>query len=141
MLKKRIPTAQLIAAAESFASVSRFADACYRYYFYHDKASRELLLACLAAEFAKHLKGVPLKYHASLVRTVLIEITYPIKGNAHQAFTVKERACCLGISRRQYYRIPFDTAIDNIIGNIKGIALVVAGKVQVQLGKKFQVGY
>ncbi|WP_303085304.1 hypothetical protein [Moraxella sp.] len=44
-------------------------------------------------------------------------------------------------SRRQYYRLPFDTAITNIINHITAIAKVVAGKVQAQLGKNFQAGY
>lgn len=141
MLKKRIPTAQLIAAAESFASVSRFADACYRYYFYHDKTARAYLNAVLATEFAEHLTAVPTKYHTPVIRAVLTELSYPKKPNTLRVFPVKERAVCVGVSRRQYYRLPFDTAINDIISHLTAIAKVVAGKVQCQLGKNFQAGY
>ena len=136
-----IPKTQLIAAAESFAGVSRFADACYRYYFYQEKAARDYLHSVMASEFIEHLKSTPSKYHTKLIHTTLLEISYPIKGNAMSAFTAKERACCLGISRRQYYRHPFDASIDGMIGNIKGIALAGATKVQAQLGQNFKIGY
>lgn len=141
MLKHHTPKAHLIAAAESYAGVSRFADCCYRYYFYHDKSAKSYLQSVLANKMSEHLKAIPVRYHIALIHAVLLEITYPIKGNAKQAFTAKERACCMGISRRQYYRQPFDTVIDNMIGNIKGIALVVVSKVRQQLGKKFKINH
>lgn len=136
-----IPRAQLIAAAESYAGVSPFADACYRYYFYQDKTARARLSACLVVEFAEHLTALPTKYHQPVIDATLTELSYPAKPNTQRTFPVKERACCVGVSRRQYYRLPFDTAIDDIINHITAIAKGVAGKVQMQLGKKFDAGY
>lgn len=141
MLSHQIPKPQLIAAAESYAKVSPFADACYRYYFYLDDVARTHLTAVLATEFAEHLTTLPAKYHQPVIHAALTELSYPKKPNALRIFPVKERACCVGISRRQYYRLPFDTAIDDIINRITAIAKVVAGKVQAQLGKKFDAGY
>ena len=140
-MKHRIPKAQLVAVAESFAGVSRFADACYRYYYYHDQASRDYLLSSLAVEFAQHLKNIPDKYHTAIISTALIEISYPKKNLSRSTFCAKERACCMGISRRQYYNLHAGEAIDNIIGNITGIAKVVAGKVCEQLGINLKLGY
>lgn len=137
----KIPKPQLIAAAESYAGVSPFADACYRYYFYQDKTAKARLSACLSVEFAEHLTAIPTKYHQPVIDAVLTELSYPKKPNALRTFPVKERACCVGVSRRQYYRLPFDTAIDDIINRITAIAKVVAGKVQAQLGKNFKMGY
>lgn len=137
----KIPKPQLIAAAESYAGVSPFADACYRYYFYQDQSARQRLSQCLASEFAEHLNALPAKYHRGVVQAVLTELSYPKKPNALRTFPAKERACCVGISRRQYYRLPFDTAIDAIISHLTAIAKVVAGKVQDQLGKNFDAGY
>lgn len=137
----KIPKPQLIAAAESYAKVSLFADSCYRYYFYQDKTAHTHLSSCLAVEFAEHLTAIPAKYHQPVVLAALTELSYPKKPNAKQTFPAKERACCIGISRRQYYRLPFDAAIDGIISHLTAIAKVVAGKVQEQLGKNFHAGY
>lgn len=136
-----IPKAQLIAVAESFAKVSPFADACYRYYFYQDKTAKARLSACLSVEFAEHLTAIPTKYHQPVIDAVLTELSYPKKPNAKRIFPATERACCVGVSRRQYYRLPIDTAINDIISHLTAIAKVVAGKVQDQLGKNFQAGY
>lgn len=137
----KTPKAQLIAAAESFAGVSRFADMCYRYYFYGDKTAKGYLQSVLVSEFAEHLKDIPPKYHAKLIYTALLEISYPIKGTAKTAFSERERAITAQISRQTWRTHNMNTACDNIIGNIKGIALVVADKVQAQLGKKFNMDY
>lgn len=137
----KIPKAQLIAIAESYAGVSRFADACYRYYFYHDKACHAYLSSYLAYEFAGHLKGIPPKYHANIIATVLTEISYPIPTGKRFAFSERERAITARISRQTWRTHGMNTAVDDIIGNITGIAMVVAGKVQAQLGKKFKMPY
>lgn len=137
----KIPKAQLIAAAESYAGVSPFADACYRYYFYHDKACHDRLSSCLAVEFAEHLKNVPPKYHAPIIATALTEISYPVPVGKRFAFSERERAITAGISRQTWRTHGMNTAVDDIISNITGIAKVVAGKVQAQLGKKFKMPY
>lgn len=137
----KIPKPQLIAAAESYAGVSPFADACYRYYFYQDQSARQRLSQCLASEFTKHLTALSTKYHQPVIDAALTELSYPKKPNTTRTFPAKERACCVGISRRQYYRLPLDTAIDDIINHLTAIAKVVAGKVQDQLGKNFDAGY
>lgn len=142
MPKHRIPRAQLIAIAESFAGVSSFADACYRYYFYECRASHKKLLASLALEFADELKAIDPKYHQAVISTALLELSYPRKNPERPAFPAKERAFCMGISRGCYYRIGANTAIDNIINHITAIAYTVADKVRTQLGKnKFKIGY
>lgn len=140
-MKHRIPKAQLVAVAESFAGVSRFADACYRYYYYHDQASRDYLLSSLAVEFAQHLKNIPDKYHTAIISTALIEISYPTPIGKRHAFSERERSITARISRQTWRTHGMNTACDNIINNITGIAKVVAGKVQAQLGKKFYAGY
>lgn len=140
-MRDRTAKAQLIAAAESYARVSPFADACYRYYYYEDTACHAKLSACLAEEFGKHLQSVPAKYHQAVIDTALTELSYPSKRPDRPAFCAKDRAACMGVSRRQYYRIGVHDAIDDIISHITAIAKVVAGKVQDQLGKKFDVGY
>lgn len=137
----KIPKAQLIAIAESFAGVSSFADACYRYYFYHDKACHAHLSSCLAVEFTEHLKDIPPKYHANIITTALTEITYPTPTGKRFAFSERERTITAGISRQTWRTHNMNTATDNIIGNITGIAMVVASKVRKQLGKKFKIGY
>lgn len=137
----KIPKAQLIAVAESFAGVSLFADACYRYYFYHDKACHAHLLSVLAVEFSEHLKDIPPRYHANIIATALTEITYPIPVGKRFAFSERERAITAGISRQTWRTHNMNTATDNIIGNITGIAYTVSGKVREQLGKKFKIGY
>lgn len=141
LMTNKIPKDQLIAVAESFAGVSPFADACYRYYYYHDQASRDYLLSSLAVEFAEYLTKIPTKHHQPIINTALIEISYPQKNLSRSTFCAKERACCMGISRRQYYNLHAGEAIDNIIGNITGIAKVVAGKVREQLGINLKLGY
>ncbi|EGE13428.1 hypothetical protein [Moraxella catarrhalis] len=140
-MTNKIPKDQLIAVAESFAGVSPFADACYRYYFYQDKACHAHLSSCLAVEFAEYLTKIPTKHHQPIINTALIEISYPQKNLSRSTFCAKERACCMGISRRQYYNLHAGEAIDNIIGNITGIAKVVAGKVREQLGINLKLGY
>ncbi len=137
----KIPKAQLIAAAESYAGVSPFADACYRYYFYHDKTCHKVLINCLAVEFAEHLKNIPAKYHTNIITTAVIEISYPVPVGKRFAFSERERAITARISRQTWRTHGMNTACENIIGNITGIAMVVAGKVQAQLGKKFKAGY
>lgn len=140
-MKHRIPKAQLVAVAESFAGVSRFADACYRYYYYHDQASRDYLLSSLAVEFAEYLTKIPTKHHQPIINTALIEISYPTPIGKRFAFSERERAITAQISRQTWRTHAMNTACDNIINNITGIAMVVAGKVQAQLGKKFYAGY
>lgn len=140
-MKHRIPKAQLIAVAESFAGVSPFADACYRYYFYHDKACHAHLSSCLVVEFSEHLKDIPPRYHANIIATALTEITYPIPVGKRFAFSERERAITAGISRQTWRTHNMNTACEVIISNITGIAMVVAGKVQAQLGKKFKMPY
>lgn len=140
-MSNKIPKAQLIAIAESYAGVSPFADACYRYYFYQDKACYDRLSSCLALEFAQHLKNIPDKYHATIINTALIEISYPTPIGKRFAFSERERAITAQISRQTWRTHAMNTACDNIINNITGIAMVVAGKVQAQLGKKFDMGY
>lgn len=141
-MRDRTTKAQLIAAAESYARVSPFADACYRYYYYEDTACHAKLSACLVEEFAKHLQSVPAKYHQAVIDTALLELTYPAKSPDRPAFTVKDRAVCMGVSRRQYYRIGVHDAIDDIISHITAIALDVASRVRQQLGKrKCEFGY
>lgn len=137
----KIPKAQLIAVAESFAGVSPFADACYRYYFYHDKACHAHLSSCLAVEFAEYLKDIPKKYHAPIVATALTEISYPTPVGKRFAFSERERAITARISRQTWRTHSMNTAVDDIISNITGIAKVVASKVQMQLGKKFKMPY
>lgn len=140
-MKHRIPKAQLIAVAESFAGVSRFADACYRYYYYHDQASRDYLLSSLAVEFAEYLTKIPTKHHQPIINTALIEISYPTPIGKHFAFSEREQSITARVSRQTWRTHAMNTACDNIINNITGIAMVVAGKVQAQLGKKFYAGY
>lgn len=137
----KIPKAQLIAAAESYAGVSPFADACYRYYFYHDKMCHKSLSDSLPTEFAKHLKNIPSKYHASIIATALTEISYPTPVGKRFAFSERERAITARISRQTWRTHDMNTAVEDIISNITGIALVVAGKVQNQLGTKFKISY
>lgn len=140
-MKKHIPKAQLIAAAESFAKVSPFADACYRYYFYQDKASHHHLSSSLAKEFVEHLTGIDPKYHTRIITTALTEISYPIPDGKRFAFSERERAITAQISRQTWRTHGMNTACENIIGNITGIAYTVSGKVREQLGKKFNAGY
>lgn len=140
-MKNKIPKAQLIAAAESFASVSRFADACYRYYFYHDKASRAYLTATLATEFAEYFPGIDAKYHANIICAALTEISYPTPIGKRFAFSERERAITARISRQTWRTHGMNTAVDNIISHITGIAKVVAAKVKGQLGKNFNMSY
>ena len=137
----KIPKAQLIAVAESFAGVSPFADACYRYYFYHDKTARAYLTATLATEFAEYFAGLDAKYHANIIATALIEISYPTPIGKRFAFSERERAITAKVSRQTWRTHNMNTACEDIISNITGIAKVVAGKVQMQLGKKFKAGY
>lgn len=137
----KIPKAQLIAIAEAFAGVSPFADNCYRFYFYHDKACQKQLTNCLAIEFAENLTNIPSKYHAPIIATALTEITYPVPVGKRFAFSERERAITAGISRQTWRTHGMNIAIEDIISNITGIAKVVAGKVQAQLGKKFKAGY
>lgn len=137
----KIPKPQLIAAAESYAKVSPFADACYRYYFYHDKTARAYLTATLATEFAEHFAGIDAKYHANIICTALTEISYPTPIGKRFAFSERERAITARISRQTFRTHGMNTAVDNIISHITGIAKVVAGKVQEQLGRKFRAGY
>lgn len=140
MAYQRTPKAHLVAAAESYAGVSPFADACYRYYFYECKLSHKRLLSAIATEFDEYLASIPAKYHQAIIATALLELSYPTKNPDRPAFTAKDRAVCMGVSRRQYYRIGGHGAIDNIISNIIGIAMVVAAKVRRQLGKDFVAG-
>lgn len=140
-MKHKIPKPQLIAVAESFAGVSPFANACYRYYFYQDKTARAYLTATLATEFAEYFAGIDTKYHANITATALTEITYPIPVGKRFAFSERERAITARISRQTWRTHGMNTAVDNIISHITGIAMVVAGKVQAQLGKKFKAGY
>ncbi len=137
----KIPKAQLIAAAESYASVSPFADGCYRYYFYHDKMCHKSLSDSLPTEFAKHLKNIPPKYHANIIATALTEISYPTPIGKRFAFSERERAITARISRQTWRTHDMNTAVEDIISNIIGIALVVSGKVQNQLGTKFKISY
>lgn len=137
----KIPKDQLIAIAESFAGVSPFADACYRYYFYQDKASHDLLSSCLAVEFAEYLKSIPPKYHATIIATALTEISYPTPIGKRFAFSERERAITARIHRQTCRTHGMNTACDNIISNITGIAYVVADKVRLQLGRKCKMGY
>lgn len=132
----KIPKAQLIAVAESFAGVSPFADACYRYYFYHDKTCQKELANSLAVEFAEHLQGIPQKYHANIITTALTEMSYPILDGECFAFSERERALTAKISRQTWRTHGMNTACENIINNIVGIAWVVANKVREQLGKR-----
>lgn len=142
MLSHKIPKPQLIAAAESYAKVSPFADACYRYYYYEDATCHAKLSACLVDKFAVHLQSVPAKYHQAVIDTALTELSYPSKRPDRPAFCAKERAVCMGVSRRQYYRIGVHDVIDNVIGHITAIALSVAYQVRKQLGKrKCEFGY
>lgn len=138
---RKIPKAQLIAAAESYAGVSAFADACYRYYYYQDKTAQAYLSSCLAIEFAKHLQSVPAKYHQAAIDTALIELSYPVPIGKHFAFSERERAITAGISRQTWRTHAINTVCDNIISNITGIAKVVAAKVKEQLGKNFNMSY
>lgn len=132
----KIHKAQLIAVAESFAKVSPFADACYRYYFYQDKACHRVLTDCLAVEFVEYLKDIPSKYHANIIATALTEISYPVPVGEHFAFSERERAITARISRQTWRTHGMNTACENIINNIIGIAWVVANKVREQLGKR-----
>lgn len=137
----KIPKAQLVAAAESFAGVSIFADACYRYYFYDDKASKAYLSNCLASEFGEHLNNIPAKHHQSIIDTALVEISYPVAQGKKWAFSERERAITANIARQTWRTHGMNTACENIISNITAIAKVVAGKVQDQLGRNFKIGY
>ncbi len=137
----RIPKAQLIAAAESYAGVSPFADACYRYYFYQDNTAHAKLAACLITEFADHLKSIPAHYHTAIINAALTELSYPVPIGRRFAFSERERAITTGISRQTWRTHNMNTACENIISNMTGIAMVVAGKVQAQLGKNFKAGY
>ncbi|WP_040625442.1 hypothetical protein [Moraxella macacae] len=141
MSKHCIPKAQLIAAAESFAKVSFFADCCYRYYFYECKVSHDNLLSCLATEFADYFKGVPKRYHTAIIATALIEICYPIPVGKNYAFSERERAITAGISRQTWRTHNMNAVCENVVCNVIGIAWVVAGKVCKQLGKNFKTGY
>ncbi|OOR89818.1 hypothetical protein [Moraxella bovis] len=140
-MKHKIPKAQLIAVAESFAGVSPFADACYRYYFYQDKTARAYLTATLATEFAEYFAGIDAKYHANIIATALTEISYPTPIGKRFAFSERERAITARISRQTWRTHGMNTAVDNIISHITGIAKVVAVKVKEQLGKNFNMGY
>lgn len=140
-MKHKIPKAQLIAVAESFAGVSPFADACYRYYFYHDKTARAYLIATLATEFAEYFAGIDAKYHVNIIATALTEISYPTPIGKRFAFSERERAITAGISRQTWRTHGMNTAVDDIINHITGIAKVVATKVKEQLGKNFNMGY
>ena len=140
-MKNRIPKAQLIAIAESFAGVSPFADACYRYYFYHDKACHAHLSSCLAVEFAHYLKNIPPRYHAPIIATALTEISYPTPVGKRFAFSERERAITARISRQTWRTHGMNATCENIINNITGIAWVVASKVRKQLGINFKTGY
>lgn len=137
----KIPKAQLIAVAESFARVSSFADACYRYYFYHDKACHKELTNCLVVEFADYFKDVPKKYHAAIIATALTEISYPVPVGKRFAFSERERAITARISRQTWRTHGMNATCENIINNITGIAWVVASKVRKQLGINFKTGY
>lgn len=140
-MKHKLPKAQLIAVAESFAGVSPFADACYRYYFYHDKTARAYLSVTLATEFAEYFAGIDAKYHANITATALTEISYPTPIGKRFAFSERERAITARISRQTWRTHGMNTAADNIISHITGIAKVVSAKVQAQLGKRFKAGY
>lgn len=140
-MKHKIPKAQLIAVAESFAGVSPFADACYRYYFYQDKTARAYLTATLATEFAEYFAGIDAKYHANIIATALTEISYPTPIGKRFAFSERERAITARISRQTWRTHGMNTAVDNIISHITGIAKVVAAKVKEQLGKNFNMSY
>lgn len=131
----------LIAAAESFAKVDDFADACYRYYFYGDQICRTKLSSCLPKNMAEELKAVPAKYHQVVVDAALEEISYPLKSGERPAFCSKDRSACLGVSRAQYYRIHADQAITAIIAYITTSAEDVANCVRQQLSKKCEFGY
>ncbi|UZA43980.1 hypothetical protein LP090_05190 [Moraxella bovis] len=94
-----------------------------------------------AVEFIEHLKDIPTKYHANIIATALTEISYPTPIGKRFAFSERERAITAGISRQTWRTHNMNTAVDDIISNITGIAMVVAGKVQAQLGKKFKMPY
>lgn len=140
-MTNKIPKDQLIAIAESYAKVSPFADACYRYYFYQDKACHAHLSSCLALEFAQHLKNIPDKYHTAIISTALTEISYPTPIGKRYAFSERERSITAKISRQTWRTHGMNTACQDIIDNLTAIAKVVAGKVREQLGKKFDMGY
>ena len=134
-MKHKIPKAQLIAVAESFAGVSPFADACYRYYFYQDKTARAYLTATLATEFAEYFVSIDAKYHANIIATALTEISYPTPIGKRFAFSERERAITAGISRQTWRTHGMNTAVDNIISHITGIAKVVAAKALSSIGE------
>lgn len=141
-MRDRTAKAQLIAAAESYAKVSPFDDACYRYYYYADTACHAKLSACLASRLTKYLQSVPVKYHQAVIDTALTELTYPSKNPDRPAFCAKDRAACMGVSRRQYYRIGVHDVIDVVIKHIISVANDVAYRVRQQLGKrKCEFGY
>lgn len=141
MTKHKIDHRQLIAMAESFASVSSFADACYRYYFYCDKISYNALEDALPTQFATHLANIPKKYHAAIIKTALIEMRYPISTAKRFAFSERERAICAKISRQTWRGHNMNAACEDIISNITGIAYAVAHKVRLQLKYPPPLGY
>lgn len=88
-MRDRTTKAQLMAAAESYAKVSPFADACYRYYYYEDATCHAKLSACLVDKFAQHLQSVPAKYHQAVIDTALTELSYPANAQTVQPFVPK----------------------------------------------------
>ncbi|OAV36042.1 hypothetical protein AO364_1210 [Moraxella catarrhalis] len=135
MNKPKLPRPHLIAAAESFARISCFADLCYRYYLYDDLSQRPRLERLALKELSSHLESIPEKYHQRIIATALTELTYPCPSNDpnQYPFSERERATCSGISRQTWRTHGMNDACKDIIDHIIAIAHSVRIKVKSQI--------
>lgn len=136
----RPPRAHLIAAAESYAKVDDFADACYRYYYHQDDVAHKRLITLIKDRLTKYyLSHIPAKYHDAIITTALLELTYPLVAGRLPAFSERERAITAGISRQTFRKYGMSLACAGIIDDITGTAIIVADRIQRQLGKNFKL--
>lgn len=134
----KIPRAHLVAAAESFAGVSRHADAIYRYYLYDDQRYREIVANHYYGKLARTYRYIPTKYHTRIVDVALIEITKPIPPTRAWAWPERERCLCAGISRMTWRKHGMNTALEWVIRDIIFIAQDVANQVSLQLATSYK---